>query len=957
MSQYLKYFLIPALLFNQATAQLLPFKTYSTKDGLINNQVTAVTRDDLGLLWIGTPFGINWFDGNRFTEPPIRTLSGQLYITNFFKDSQKNIWVLSFYNGLYKYKDFTFTNFLLNPNIAANSNNVFDMVELESNSYLIATDQNIFRFDGKTFSIFDTANRDMHIQFNSIGYVKDRWLFFGCSKGIFIYKNEKGKWKFAGRSLGDFEVHRMLVEKNDRLWVATEKGLVLFDNPDQVITRKTTKIFFKEKPISSITRNDQTGELWISSDKLYQLKDDQLRNIDISNGLPAYPGRIYFDQENIMWICTGRGLSKMGSENSFFYDLSKGPTHSMLTMIANDEKDQTWLATYDGLGQKINNDFRDYRFVNNTRIGYVAWLHRTKQNDLMAGTAAGILQIENNRIILKHALATTKFYEDEEGSLWLTTENGRVFKLEHDSLQEILVEPLLPDFIDAIYKDKKSSLWIGYRGSGIRKYLLDGNNAKLVDRYAAETGYNDLRIRCSYTDSMGNILFGTRTNGVFIISATNKNKTWHFTTATGLSANWVRSIAADQHGTIYMATNRGVNILSGSYDQPFIRKLNLFNEDIADAATTIYTDNEKIWIGTETGLIEYFPKTEKTQLNAPKVFITEFSINGKMDSTLPTYVSIAYKKLAGGNTTLAFEFAGIDLGDDAPLQYRYRLEGQDPDWTYSGTRNFVTYNLPAGHYTFKAEARNSVGSWSPQAAVFSFIIPQPFWKTWWFISAIIFLVSALFFFIYRYRVEQALKLERLRSRISTDLHDDIGSTLSSISILSDIAAREKDQHQSGNMMQEIKQSSVSLMEKMDDIVWSINPRNDSIEDLMLRIKRFASKLLEAKEIDYTIDIDDSIHKAKLDMETRQHIYLIMKEAINNLVKYSNCTKACIKVNYDNHYLKIEISDNGKGFNQQQIQLGNGIISMKKRAEAINAEMKIDTELNKGTIVSLQTRIK
>lgn len=147
------------------------------------------------------------------------------------------------------------------------------------------------------------------------------------------------------------------------------------------------------------------------------------------------------------------------------------------------------------------------------------------------------------------------------------------------------------------------------------------------------------------------------------------------------------------------------------------------------------------------------------------------------------------------------------------------------------------------------------------------------------------------------------------------------------------------------------------MEKMDDIVWSINPRNDSIEDLMLRIKRFASKLLEAKEIEYTIDIDDSIHNAKLDMETRQHIYLIMKEAINNLVKYSNCTKACIKVKYNNNYLKIEISDNGKGFNQQQIQLGNGIISMKKRAEAIHAQMKIDTELNKGTIVSLQTRIK
>ena len=206
-------------------------------------------------------------------------------------------------------------------------------------------------------------------------------------------------------------------------------------------------------------------------------------------------------------------------------------------------------------------------------------------------------------------------------------------------------------------------------------------------------------------------------------------------------------------------------------------------------------------------------------------------------------------------------------------------------------------------------------------------------------------------------MQQALKVERLRHRISTDLHDDIGSTLSSISILSEIASKEKDHLQSGNMMQEIKQNSVTLMEKMDDIVWSINPDNDSIENLMLRIKRFASRLFEAKEIDYSIDIDNSIHNAKLNMETRQHIYLIMKEAINNLVKYSNCTKAAIRVKYDLGHLLIEIVDNGKGFNEQNIQLGNGIISMKKRAEAIQAQIKIITKQNNGTTISLETKIK
>jgi signal transduction histidine kinase len=172
-----------------------------------------------------------------------------------------------------------------------------------------------------------------------------------------------------------------------------------------------------------------------------------------------------------------------------------------------------------------------------------------------------------------------------------------------------------------------------------------------------------------------------------------------------------------------------------------------------------------------------------------------------------------------------------------------------------------------------------------------------------------------------------------------------------------MASQEKDWSQSRDMITEIKQNSVSLMEKMDDIVWSINPRNDSIGELMLRIKRFAARLFEARDIDYSIHIDEAIHTAKLDMESRQHIYLIMKEAINNLVKYSGCTKASINVHYRHHLLEIEIRDNGKGFNEQNIQLGNGIISMRKRAEAIQAAIRIQSIKEEGTVVSLQTKIK
>jgi signal transduction histidine kinase len=196
-------------------------------------------------------------------------------------------------------------------------------------------------------------------------------------------------------------------------------------------------------------------------------------------------------------------------------------------------------------------------------------------------------------------------------------------------------------------------------------------------------------------------------------------------------------------------------------------------------------------------------------------------------------------------------------------------------------------------------------------------------------------------------------MQNIRNKIAQDLHDDIGSTLSSISILSDLALKEKNIEQSNEVISEIKNNSITLMEKMDDIVWSINPKNDSLENLLLRVKRFATQLFEAKEIDYTIEINDNVAEVKLPMDYRQHIYLILKEAINNLVKYSQATKAEIKVCCNNDLLELYVIDNGKGFVQQESATGNGILSMKSRALLMNAELIINSELNKGTEILLK----
>jgi signal transduction histidine kinase len=192
------------------------------------------------------------------------------------------------------------------------------------------------------------------------------------------------------------------------------------------------------------------------------------------------------------------------------------------------------------------------------------------------------------------------------------------------------------------------------------------------------------------------------------------------------------------------------------------------------------------------------------------------------------------------------------------------------------------------------------------------------------------------------------RLQHIRNKIAQDLHDDIGSTLSSISILSDLAIKEKDSFQSQATMSEINKHAMLLMERMDDIVWSINPRNDNLENLMMRVKHFATTLFEAQNIDYEILIQPEIGQARIPMEYRQHIYLILKEAVNNLVKYSEARKAGIRIRFDENNLMLEVWDNGRGFDAASQYTGNGIYGMQNRAKRMNARLVFHSDHNTGT---------
>ncbi|MCB0751606.1 MAG: hypothetical protein KDC52_09045, partial [Ignavibacteriae bacterium] len=268
------------------------------------------------------------------------------------------------------------------------------------------------------------------------------------------------------------------------------------------------------------------------------------------------------------------------------------------------------------------------------------------------------------------------------------------------------------------------------------------------------------------------------------------------------------------------------------------------------------------------------------------------------------------------------------------------------------SNNFAPYtNLDDGKYIFEVKARNEWGYWSEPAQL-AFVINPAWWETWWFYALCILAVGSLIAFVSSYKYRHLLAIEKMRSKISADLHDSIGSGLSEISILTELLdfkiPEEKGELKSG--LKNVSTISRNLIESMSDIVWLVNPKKDSLKDLFKRLQLSYHEVLKHSDIDLLVENLDNLENIKLPMNFRQHLYLIFKEAINNALKYSNADLLNLKIETNGNLLNVTFSDNGKGFDLNQHKMGNGLLNMQNRAKEIGGKIEYFSEVNKGTTI-------
>ncbi|MBL7729261.1 MAG: histidine kinase, partial [Dinghuibacter sp.] len=469
-------------------------------------------------------------------------------------------------------------------------------------------------------------------------------------------------------------------------------------------------------------------------------------------------------------------------------------------------------------------------------------------------------------------------------------------------------------------------------------------------------------------------------NQVYDITGDGKNNLWISTYGGGLnfynttekkfthisaSANLAEGIQTDAQQQVWMISTGNlhrynpVNRTFSSFQLPDMEKTGGISGYLYKAP------NGNMMAAGKNYFIEFNPAAVAETSEPPRVYFTGLEIFGQQYSNLlhEKRVTLKYKQ-----NYFTIEFAAPDFSAGTPVQYAYKLEGFNNEWIDLGTRNFVSFsNLEGRDYVLRIRATNTPGSWSPHEAALSLRIIPPVWKRWWFFVLCAAVIAAAVYALYRYRVNEILKRQAMRNKIASDLHDNIGSTLSSISVYSQVAEIQNRKNNAGaleEVLQKIGNASTEMISEMNDIVWAINPRNDTMEKIIARMESYAKPLLAAKNIAFSFSISEELARTNLEMGKRKNVYLIFKEAVNNALKYAECTRLTVQIELNRGRLFLIITDNGKGFstsgNTERTYPGNlggnGLKNMEMRALEMKGQLAITSAPGMGTTVKLECPI-
>lgn len=958
------------------------FKYYKhdpSKNSLPENYVNVLLECSDGTLLIGM-----WGGGlcvyNSQQETFTRIDSPEPYddyIQALYQDAQGYVWIGTLNGGLSKVDLKTKKIISYRKNTSTSKSFPTDNItciinDQQNNLWLGSGDAGLLHFDPTTEKITyytdHPSNNNKVLGKNILTIVNDRntYLWIGTQAGFDRFDLSTGHWThnpFVSQEHQAYlanPVSQIIKDRLGRLWVGTYEYLGLFQI-ESVDAPAPAVVHFRRE-----------------NDNLTSIISDRIR-------------WMYEDRQHNIWIGTEDGLAKLPVTQPFYQyrHLPLRPTSlngRVVSGIVEDEDEVLWV----GLGgsgfdkidlrtKTIQHYSHDNQKITNTlSSNTVTSMYKDRDGILWVGTMSGGLnkfdpKTKTIKQYTYHERDSTSIrsnwvqqvLETRQGEFLVATNDGlQLFDRKRETFQ--LYRPpvvtgtkLLPATFspNALFEDREGNIWIGTWLDGLFQY---NPKTKMILQYLPEeknlNSISSSKITSITEDKLGHIWIGTHSGGFNKFDKASE-KFYHYSTLNGLPNDVVFGILEDDRGFVWVSTMKGLVKFNPKtetfrvYDESDGIVHNQFN-------WRAYFKNKKgaMYFGGINGFVAFHPDSMKIDSVPPNVAITSFKIFDK-EVILPQSLTDTKEiVLHHDQNFFSIEFIVLDLTPLHKHQFAYMLNEVDPDWVNAGARRVAYYtNIEQGTYYFRVKANNADGVWGAPTILKIVILPA-WWMTWWFRVLVFLSLLTGGIALYKYRVRQLIEIERIRFNIASDLHDEIGSNLSSISVDSQMLMQGTHLSDTEReLSSDISKTAKETVEAMRDIIWFINPKNDIGEDVIFKMKETASKLLVG--IQWTFNISSEIRFTAFDLEVRRHLFLMYKEWLTNVVRHSKAQHCDIEAGKKGNMIHLVIQDNGVGFDVQHVKKNNGLSNIYHRAEKIHAQVALTSDIGKGTRIVITIPIK
>jgi signal transduction histidine kinase/ligand-binding sensor domain-containing protein len=940
-------------------AQTFPMQAYTTRDGLPSDNITALFQDSRGFLWIGTDNGLSVFNGATFRNTGMADGLPNSYVTSILESrvSPGTFWVGTIAGGLVQIAGNSFRTY------RAGRNNVGTICEDSAGRVWCVISDSLYVLSGDSLRCFPAIPPA-----EDIALLAEGTLVVKHARTLSLLRQHARTPTTLTPPLRTGEaIAAMMIDAGGTIVLALTSGSIMWLAADGSMKHRSDAGFAVSPNLPSHLASDRSGRIWLTTPSAL------LSIAPTPAGGTAPPTRriagvfapLLVDREDILWTGGPRsGLLKLTERR-----LQRIPIDGLQNGFYNqvacmDSSGHIWMTTTRGLAEAYRIAPGEWVSHEHAPVGSSRhfgqlvidprgrlWTNlygsaRYVSYTITPGTGGPSLLTRSDELepaLFSGDAPGFTFTVDRRQRAWCTTLTEVV--LVNISTRTVLKrfgpESGLPgDSPRALLFDSNDHFWSGSWSTGLSLLRKDGGEFETFTNFAGIPGVG---VRSLLEDAEGAIWIGTRYGGVA------RYQDGVFQTVTvrdGLLSNAVWSLA-ETPNRIWLGTDVGLQSLDKRTLRPSPPEHGLLVGRVY--ATGAYGDHF-VWCVTAQDVIVFESPEDPPGAHPPPTHITSFAVNGAQHD-----VRIAHEFPHDQNTCV-FEFVGISFRDERAVTYQYRMLGVDSAWSDPHPQRSVIFAaLTPGAYRFEVRALSAAGSASNQPAVVSFVIIPPYWQRWWFAALLLSALTALILLLYRYRVARVLEMERLRTRIAADLHDDVGTNLSSIMLASQIIERELPPlSEQRRQLWELRTRAGMTQDMLKDIVWLLDPRNDTFEDFILKLKDLAHRQLMNIPCSFTVSGEHRVDRLRL--EFKRTIVLFFKEAMTNIAKHAGATAVQVDLALSDDLFSLSIRDNGRGFDPAKTTGGNGLRNLRARASHLGGTVDILSAPGAGTTIRLTSRI-